>query len=354
MNSGNRTFLLLMLMLIVTTTTKAHFPEMPNIEFAKYPCELISERRVFVDAPFNQRDEIVKQLTKHSDLVIVERPEEADFFLTFTNALQVAGAGNFLQLENAETAAAEIVVWTRVNDPKGGERQRVLLHWSGRNSFYSVTVPWSGITSSGFHGTSSGKKAGAELIGRGVIELISRIWPDRFQVDQLRNQVTIIKGGKLETEGAKWFLHQLTKIRNGFYAGVCPGRPLTPPSNVLSSFPSELVPEPVFASDALPAPVALAPHLLSGSWESIPSPPKPVPVPSADPLFQPSPPNSLNPTLGLGPMRRLDSPTPRSGRQQIFPPGSSQAPPDSSPVRLIEPMRPSNGPAQNVRFVRTD
>jgi hypothetical protein len=303
MNSANRKFLLFMLLLLGTSTTIAQSPDMPKTEIAKYPCELISERRVFVDAPLNQRDEIVKQLTKHSDLVIVERPEEADFFLTFTNALQVAGGGNFLQLDSAETAAAEIVVWNRVNDLKGGERQRVLLHWSGRNSFYSATIPWSGITSSGFRGPSSGKKAGAELIGRGVLEIICRIWPGRCQVDQYRNQVTIIKGGKLETEGAKWFLDQLKKIRNGFYDGGCAGRRLTPRSSVIGSLSSELDSE--------------APELY---------------VPSSRP-FLPPPAGDLSDPSGPGQL--LDPAMPPSGRPRIFTPGSSQAPPKSKPLRSI-------------------
>jgi hypothetical protein len=218
-NYAYRTFLLVMLLLPVAVATNAQF-DVQNIEYANTLCELRIDNRVFVQAPLNTRGELVKEIRKHSDLVIVERPEESDFFLTFTYSVPGADSGNALVDGNAQIALAEMVVFKFVNNKEKGTRPRVLGHWSNQKRVHSVPIPFQPLTE-GFQKSRSGRSAAEEIIGRIALWAIGRKWPDHLHFDQLTNQLTINLGGKLERKGAKWFLKELKTVRSDSYAAQC-------------------------------------------------------------------------------------------------------------------------------------
>jgi hypothetical protein len=235
MNSSIRT-LLLMMLLLSGAAAKAQQPfEIPKIEHANNLCELRDENRVFVNAPLNVRGDIVKEMREHSDLSIVERPEEADFFLFAYTSLAEVSAGGSLGDTNGATARTELAVVKFINYKGDQVRPRVLFYWSAQKSARSITLPLSSISATGFTKPHSSKSVVEELIVRLALWGAGKKWPKTFYFDQFSNQLTISTSGKLETKGAKAFLKELKSARSDSYANRC----VTPPTQ---SMPANAIP----------------------------------------------------------------------------------------------------------------
>lgn len=233
-----RTFLPIMLLLAAVAVNNAQTFEVPNIEYPNDLCELRDENRVFVHAPLNTRQKIVKELRERSSLLIVERPEEADFLLLFTYAPFVDGSSDGTP-SDANGVRAELAVVKFVTDPEGKARPRILFYWSAQKSSRSIPVPFTGISPSGFATSRSGKGAAAELIMRLALWAAHKKFPTRFYFDQFTNQLTIRMGGTLEVKGIKAFLQSLKNARSDAYARRCLGPPkLHIPRYIISPQPS--------------------------------------------------------------------------------------------------------------------
>jgi hypothetical protein len=228
MNSGLRQVLLITVLLSVRVLTNAQTLEVPNIEYPNDLCELRDENRVFVHAPLNTRQQIVKELGEHSSLSIVERPEEADFLLLFAYSLFLDGSAEGIP-SDLNAARAELAVVKFVNHKEGEVRPRILFFWSAQKSFHSVPVPFTGISPNGFAKPHSGKSAAGELILRLTLWAVHKKWPTKFYFDQFTNQLTVAMGGKLEEKGARAFLKALKHARSDDYARRC-SRPFTLPT----------------------------------------------------------------------------------------------------------------------------
>jgi hypothetical protein len=256
MNSGIRTLLLIMLLLSGTVANIAQQTfEPPKIEHANDLCELRAENRVFVQAPLNARGEIVKELRKHSDLFIVERPEEAAFFIFAYTSFAEGQTGGFLGDTNGATARVELAVVKFVNYREDQVRPRVLFYWSDQKSVRSVTLPLSSMSGTGFTRPHSNRGAVEELIVRLALWGVGKKWPNTFYFDQFSNQLTISTSGKLETKGAKAFLKELKNARSDSYAYRCVTSPtLAMPANAIPPRLSPLDMVPVLPAKVLTLP----------------------------------------------------------------------------------------------------
>jgi hypothetical protein len=266
MTSGTRAFWLFMLLLL-SGAAHAQTMETPNIEYPNDLCALRAENRVFVHAPLSTRQKILKELSKHSDLLIVERPEEADFLILFTYTPFSDGSedGNPLDGSGAITARAELTVVKFVNRSEEQVRPRVLFYWASQKSFHSIPIPLRGLSPNGFALPTSGKSAGGELIVRLAMWLIHKKWPRTFYFDQFTNQLTISTGGKLEIKGTKAFLNELKTARSDAYASRCVSRPALPLA--APEIPTRPAPHVVFPDPPAPAE---PPSLTEGPQEAHP------------------------------------------------------------------------------------
>jgi hypothetical protein len=177
---------------------------------------------VFVEAPLNTRQEIVKELRRNEDIVIAERPEDADYFLFFAYAPIAEGLGGSSTGETVGTAGyAEMTVVKFVNAQKDQKRQRILFYWQGKKTSHSVPLPFHGLSPNGFSRPRSTKSAVEELIGRFFGWAITKKWPKTFYFDQFTNQLTISTGGKFETSAAKAFIKELKNAQGDAYAQKC-------------------------------------------------------------------------------------------------------------------------------------
>lgn len=254
MNRGIRRLAqLILLTLVGASASAAQSLEMPNIEHPKFPCELRNEHRVFVHAPLSTRQQIVKELSKDSRLVIAERPEEADYFIIFAYTAVADASAGFAGDAAGAAGHAEMtaVKFVRYRDEQ--VRPRILFYWQGERKTRSVPLPLSGMTANGFAAPRSTKSAVEELIGRFALWALTKKWPHTFSFDQFTNQLTINTGGKFEKSGAKAFLKGLKEARGDSYAPRCT-TPL-PPADLLSASPSRWF-------DAPAEPVATPPRTL--------------------------------------------------------------------------------------------
>src|ERR1044071_166385 len=158
MNSSVRTVLLVMLLSLATATTEAQTIEVPNIEYANNLCELRNENRVFVHAPLNTREQIVKELREHSNLLIAERPEEGDYFLMFAYTPVAEGLGTMGEAAGA-AGYAELTAVKFVRYRKDQVRPRILFYWQGKKTSRSVPIPFNGLSSNGFSRPRSTRSA---------------------------------------------------------------------------------------------------------------------------------------------------------------------------------------------------
>lgn len=255
-NFGVRAILLCMVLpLAGAAVAVAQSFEVPNVEYANDKCELRAENRVFVQAPLETHQKIVKVLREHSDLQIVERPEEADFMLLFTYTPFADGSpgDSPLEVSGAMTARAELAAVKFVNHSEGQLRPRILFYWTARKSFRSLPIPMQGLSPNGFAMPRSGKSAAAELIGRLALWAVNKKWRGVY-FDQFTNQLTISTGGKFEVNGAKAFLKELKDARSDAYARRCAPPPVRPAEYTLIVRPTHRVVGP-----DLPTTVALPP-----------------------------------------------------------------------------------------------
>jgi hypothetical protein len=225
-NPIGRSLLLLMLLVSGAVKSTAQSPEIPNIEYPTLPCELRNEHRVFVQAPLSTRDEIVKELRRHEEIIIAERPEDADYFLLFAYTF---GEDGLVETAGA-VGYAEMTAVKFVRLSKDQVRPRILFHWQGKKISRSVPIPFHGLSPTGFSRPRSTGSAVTELIGRLAGWALTKRWPKTFYFDQLTNQLTISTGGKFETNGTRAFLKELKKARGESYVQRC-----TPPPAVTSS-----------------------------------------------------------------------------------------------------------------------
>ena len=253
MNYGVTTLVLLTLLLSGAVAAGAQSFEIPNIEYPNDLCELRAENRAFVHAPLGAREKLVKELREHSDLLIVERPEDADFLLLFTYTPFYDGSadGNPPDVSGGMAARAELAAVKFVTRGEGRVRPRILFYWSAQKSFRSVPVPLAGLSANGFVKPRSGKGAAAELIGRLALWAAHKKWPRTFYFDQFTNQLTVATGGKLENKGMKAFLKELKKARGDDYARRC-APPLALPS-VANMIPERRAPLPRLPDPSLAA-----------------------------------------------------------------------------------------------------
>lgn len=107
-----------------------------------------------------------------------------------------------------------------VNYREDQVRPRILFYWSDEKSSRSVPLPFSGVSPNGFTRPRSTKSAVEELIARFAVWTFTKKWPNTFYFDALTNQLTISRGGKLETSAAKAFLKKLKEARGDSYARV--------------------------------------------------------------------------------------------------------------------------------------
>lgn len=242
MNYDVRTILLFTLLLSGAGAAGAQSFEVPNIEYPNDLCELRAENRAFVHAPLGTREKLLKELREHSDLLIVERPEEADFLLLFTYTPFYDGSadGQPPDVGGGMAARAELAAVKFVARDAGQVRPRILFYWSAQKSFRGVQLPLSGLSANGFVRPRSGRGAAAELIGRLALWAAHKRWPRALYFDQFTNQLTIASGGKLEDKAVKAFLKELKKARGDDYARRCV--PRLPPPPVALSVPERRAP----------------------------------------------------------------------------------------------------------------
>jgi hypothetical protein len=340
-----RTFLSVMLLLAGAALANAQSFDLTDIEYANNLCELRSENRVFVHAPLNTRQELVNELRKHSDLVIVERPEEAEFFIMFAYSLAVADSPSALGLANAGNGGAEMAVLKYVSNQKDGKRPRILSYWSGKESIQTFPLPFTSISSAGFAGPRSGKSALGEVIARFALWFVGKK-SKRFEFDQFTNQLTINMGGKLERQGAKAFLRELKSARSSSYANRCMDERLassSPRSPQLSSDPlstlsgaqvsSSTVLVPVFRSPTTPS-ESISPQWVASSLAPNPNaPPAPSTTESWGFLSETTPPRKFEPVLDPSP-----------SLPWVAPPTTWINPVPSNPGPAFQPLFGSNGP----------
>lgn len=340
-----RTFLSVMLLLAGAALANAQSFDLPDIEYANNLCELRSENRVFVHAPLNTRQELVNELRKHSDLVIVERPEEAEFFIMFAYSLAVADSPSALGLANAGNGGAEMAVLKYVSNQKDGKRPRILSQWSGNESIQTFPLPFSSISSTGFVGPPSGKRALGEIIARFALWLVGKK-SKRLEFDQFTNQLTINMGGKLEKQAAKAFLRELKNARSSSYASRCMDQRLassSPRVPVLSSDPfsaltgeqafSSTVPVAVFRSSTIPSESKPAQSLASVLDQDS----------NASPLLSAT--ESWNTRSETAPARPFEPPlAPSASSPWIIPPIAWNIP-LSIPSPAYQPLFGRNGPS---------
>ena len=245
MNYGTRTFLLFMLLLL-SVVANAQTLEVPNIEYPNDPCELRNENNVFVHAPLSVRQRIVKELREHSNLFIVERPEEADFLLLFTYTPFAEGSADDSppDVNGMTPARAELTAVKFVTRSEDQVRPRILFYWSAQKSFHSIPLPLSGLSPNGFAMPRSGKSAAGELIARFLIWAVHKSWPRTLYFDPFSNQLTISMDGKLEVKGIKAFIKELKNARSDAYVLRCTPQPTVAP--VESAAPAIPLPSIVF------------------------------------------------------------------------------------------------------------
>jgi hypothetical protein len=254
--------------------------EVPNIEYPNDLCELRRENRVFIHAPLATRQKLLKELREHSDLSIVERPEDADFLLLFTYTPFSDGTedGGPPDAGGAMAARAELTVVKFVSRREEQARPRILFYWSEQKSFHSVPIPLKGLSPTGFASPRSGKSAAEELIVRLTLWAIHKKWPHNFYFDQFTNQLTISTGGKLEANGAKAFVKELKNARSDEYARRCAPRPVQPPDvGILPTSPTlRTVPDPAATAEPYPTqrpgaypPIKERPQLNEGRPRSV-------------------------------------------------------------------------------------
>jgi hypothetical protein len=287
-----RTFSLVAL-LLGAVAAKAQ-PEMPSREYAKDPCELRTDNRIFVEAPLKTRGSILKELSQHSNLSVVERPEEADFFLIFSYAGAEAASSNALANSNLETLSAEMTVLKYVSNQKGGTRQRILLYWSEQRSIHTVHIPFSLVSSTGLNMPRSSKSLLAEIVGRGILWGVSKVWSKRFQFDPLSDQLTLNVNEKLEISAIKWFLKELKNVRSSSNNHQCKSEPLLATTPFFDSWNS-ITPR---------APVSIAPMGV------------PIDAPKGGPTWPPLAP-PIRSAPNLDPPKNLDRPARRRSVRRL-------------------------------------
>lgn len=226
MNYGVRTLLLSVLLLSGAAAAIAQSFEMPGMEYANDMCELESKSRVFVQAPLNTRQKIVKILREHSDLQISEKPEDADFILlfTYTPYADSSADGGPLDASGAVTARAELAAVKFVHLREDQVRPRILFYWTAQKSFHNIPLPLKGLSANGFAAPHSGKSALAELIARLTLWTAHKKWRG-FSFNQFSNELTVSMSGKFEVNGTKAFLKELKDARRDDYKRACASRP---------------------------------------------------------------------------------------------------------------------------------
>jgi hypothetical protein len=211
--------------------------EMPSVEYPKLPCELRSEHKVFVQAPLSTRQELVRELSRDSHLVIAERPEEADYFILFAYTAVVAdGSASFAGEATAMSGHAEMTAVKFVHYREGQVRPRILFYWQGERKTRNVPLPFGGAPANGFAAPRSTRSAVEELVGKLALWALTKKWSNTFSFDPFTNQLTISTGGKFEKNGAKAFLKQLKEARGDSYALSCAAASL--PADVHPAKPS--------------------------------------------------------------------------------------------------------------------
>jgi hypothetical protein len=195
----------------------------------------------------------VKELRRHTAIIIAERPEEADYFLLFAYRPVADGlGGSFTAETSGATGYAEMIAVKFVRSQKDQVRPRILFYWQGKKTSHSIQLPLSDVSPNGLSQPRSTKSAVEELIGRLVGWAITKKWPNTFHFDQFTNQLTISTGGKFETSGAKAFIKELKKARGDSYALKC--APPLLPTGILPAQPL-LWPDAPVAVPPLPLPV---------------------------------------------------------------------------------------------------
>lgn len=257
MSYGVCSFLLCVLLLSGGASAAAQSFEIPNVEYANDLCELGSESRVFVQAPLNVRERIVKVLREHSDLQLSEKPEQADFILlfTYTPYAESSADGNPLDAGGAVTARAELAAVKFVRLREDQVRPRILFYWSAQKSFHNIPLPLSGLSLNGLAAPRSGKSAAAEVIARLALLLAHKKWRG-LSFDQFSNQLSVSKGGRFEVSASKAFLKELKNARRDDYRRTCASRPAPIPvggAPAVTPAPRVAFPDPPAAIDLQPA-----------------------------------------------------------------------------------------------------
>jgi hypothetical protein len=274
MSYGVRTLLLCALLLSGGAAAAAQSFEVPNVEYANDLCELGSESRVFVHAPLNVREKIVKILREHSDLQMSERPEDADFILlfTYTPYAESSADGSPLDAGGAVTARAELAAVKFVRLREDQVRPRILFYWAAQRSFHNISIPLSGLSPNGFAAPRSGKSAAAELVARLALWAVHKRWRG-LSFDQLSDQLTVSKGGKFEVSAAKTFLKELKSARSEDYRrSRCAPRPAPIPAGeaaMATPTPRVAFPDPPATTVELPRAQLMPMSLRAQSRQSL-------------------------------------------------------------------------------------
>jgi len=233
--------LLVMCCLACGGTAAAQAPlEVPEIEYPNDLSELRTLRRVFVHSTPDpvSRQAILKELNReHGMLEVVERPEDAEFYLVFYGS-PGEGAESFAGPEvMGRTATTGTLVAFRQIKTCDGFRPRLLFITRKSKTVHGgIALPLALTNQGGLSplrqdGLSSRRLSkgtvGAELGVRLVLFLFGKKFPHVLRFDQLNNNLSVSFGREVETQAAREFLRQVKKAREEqpqFYAqpGLAP------------------------------------------------------------------------------------------------------------------------------------
>lgn len=228
--------LLVLCCLAFASPVAAQIPlEVPDIEYPNDLSELQALRRVFVYSTPDPllRQALLKELSREFGLLdVVERPEDADYFLAFYSAAG-QGAESLAATANAGqvTTDGTLIAWRQVKTCDGFRPRVLFMTRKSKTVHNGIVLPLTPLNQGGLIplnqsglGSPSLSKKGlkAEIGVRVGLFIIGKLFPHKMSFDQLNNTLAVSFSAESEVQAVREFLRQVKKARKEqtpFYAG---------------------------------------------------------------------------------------------------------------------------------------
>lgn len=130
---------LIVICFVAASHTAGQVVTVPDVEYGDVS-ELVGTNRVFVDSDdYKAREHILREIARHSRLLVVGRIEDAEFVLKFGSQLtstNAPSANDFIGGESPMTAYGDMVAYRMTEGPT-----RLRICWSARKKRVSLNAP---------------------------------------------------------------------------------------------------------------------------------------------------------------------------------------------------------------------